>query len=97
MVFLGFIAGPVFDRGHFSHLLKSGSILILVGTIMQGLSFEYWQLLLSQGICAGAGMGLLAVPSVAVPSAWFTSSKLPLANGIVVSASGVGGSVNYPQ
>lgn len=90
MVFLGFIAGPLFDQGHFSHLLKGGSILILVGTIMQGLSFKYWHLLLSQGICTGIGMGLLAVPSVAVPSAWF-SSKLPLANGIVVSASGFGG------
>lgn len=90
MVFLGFIAGPIFDQGHFSHLLKSGSILILAGTITQGLSYEYWHLLLSQGICTGIGMGLLAVPSVAVPSAWF-SSKLPLANGIVVSASGFGG------
>lgn len=90
MVFLGFIAGPVFDRGHFSYLLKSGSMLIIVGTVMQGLSSEYWHLLLSQGICTGIGMGLLAVPSVAVPSAWFTS-KLPFANGIVVSASGFGG------
>lgn len=90
MVFLGFAAGPVFDQGHFSHLLKAGSILILLGTITQGLSSEYWQLLLSQGICMGIGMGALAVPSVAISSAWFTS-KLPLANGIVVSASGFGG------
>ncbi|POS68933.1 major facilitator superfamily transporter [Diaporthe helianthi] len=105
MVFLGFIAGPVFDNGHLILLLRIGSILILVGMIMQGLSSEYWHLFLSQGICMGIGMGLLAVPSVAIPSAWFTtaisfgkyevSNKLPLANGIVVSASGFGG-VIYP-
>ncbi|KAG8167391.1 hypothetical protein KVR01_003080 [Diaporthe batatas] len=95
MVFLGFIAGPVFDKGHLTLLLRTGSILILAGTIMQGLSSEYWHLFLSQGICIGTGMGLLAVPSVAIPSAWFTTTKLFLANGIVVSASGFGGVV-YP-
>lgn len=33
MVFLGFVAGPVFDQGYFSHLLRTGSILIFVGTM----------------------------------------------------------------
>lgn len=90
MVFMGFIAGPVFDKGYFSYLLRLGSLLVLVGTITQGLSTSYWQLLLSQGICVGTGMGCLAVPGIAVPSAWFTT-KLPFANGIVVSAGGFGG------
>ncbi|KUI60826.1 Riboflavin transporter MCH5 [Cytospora mali] len=94
MVFMGFIAGPIFDKGFFSYLLRIGTLLVLVGTITQGLSTDYWQLLLSQGVCVGIGMGCLAVPAVAVPSAWF-STKLPFANGIVVSAGGFGGVV-YP-
>lgn len=90
MVFLGFVAGPVFDRGHFKFLVRGGSCLILLGTITQGLSSQYWQLVLSQGVCVGVGMGCLATPSVAVASGWFTT-RLPLANGIIVSASGFGG------
>lgn len=94
MVFLGLFSGPLFDRGHFRLLLRTGSALIGVGTILQGLCVEYWQLLLSQGVCIGLGMGCLAVPSLAVASSWF-SSKLPLANGIIVSASGFGGYVSF--
>lgn len=33
MVFLGFVAGPVFDKGYLSLLLRTGSILIFVGTM----------------------------------------------------------------
>ncbi|PSR79696.1 major facilitator superfamily transporter [Coniella lustricola] len=94
MVFLGFIAGPTFDMGYFKPLIRGGSLLVLLGTITQGFATEYWQLLLSQGVCVGIGMGCLAVPSLAVPSAWFTT-KMSLANGIIVSASGFGGVV-YP-
>lgn len=90
MVFLGFLAGPVFDKGYFNGLVRSGSLLIILGTIAQAFSTQYWHLLLSQGICVGSGMGCLAVPSVAVASSWFTT-RLPLANGIIVSASGFGG------
>lgn len=90
MVFLGIVAGPIFDRGYFKHLLRGGSLLILLGIVTQGLSTQYWHLVLSQGVCVGVGMGCLAVPSLAVPSAWFTT-KLSLANGVIVSASGFGG------
>lgn len=92
MVFLGFLAGPIFDRGYFKLLVRGGSLLILLGTITQGLSSQYWQLMLSQGICVGVGMGCLAVPSVAVASGWFTT-RLSLVNGIIVSAAGFGGYV----
>lgn len=92
MVLFGFFSGPLFDMGYFRLLLRIGSILIVIGTILQAFCVEYWQLLLAQGFCIGLGMGCLAVPSVAVASSWFTS-KLPMANGIIVSASGFGGYV----
>lgn len=90
MVFLGLFSGPLFDKGHFKLLLGIGTSLIVLGTITQAFSHEYWQLLLSQGVCVGIGMGCLAVPSVAVASSWFTT-RLSLVNGIIVSASGFGG------
>lgn len=92
MVFFGLFSGPLFDKGHFRLLVRTGSALIIIGAVLQGFCVEYWQLLLAQGACVGLGMGCLAVPSLAVASSWFTV-KLPLANGIIVSASGFGGYV----
>lgn len=94
MVFLGFLAGPIFDKGYFKPLVRCGSLLVLLGTVTQAFSTRYWQLLLSQGVCVGVGMSCLAVPSLAIPAAWFTT-KMPLANGIIVSASGFGGFVSF--
>lgn len=59
-----------------------------------GASFtkQVWQLLLSQGICFGWGMGFLFVASVNVPPQWFTT-KRSLANAIAAAGSGFGGLV----
>ncbi|KAF6806654.1 monocarboxylate [Colletotrichum sojae] len=92
MVFLGFVAGPVFDLGYARHLLWAGTLLIVVGVVAQSLSTTLWQFLLSQGLCVGLGMGSLAVLGVAVLSPWF-STRLPVATGIAAAGSGVGGLV----
>lgn len=94
LVFLGFLAGPVYDAGYARHLLIAGSFLIVVGTIAQSFCYELWHLLLAQGICIGVGCGCLAVLSVAIPSLWF-STRLPLANALAATGSGLGGVV-YP-
>ncbi|KAI1841010.1 hypothetical protein JX265_012887 [Neoarthrinium moseri] len=90
LVFLGFLAGPIYDAGYCRHLLFFGSLLIVVGTICQSFCTELWQLLLAQGLCIGVGCGCLAILSVAIPSLWF-AKKLPLANGIAATGSGLGG------
>lgn len=95
MVFLGFVAGPLYDLGYFRHLLTTGSFLIVVGTLLQSFCTRFWQLLLAQGILIGVGAGCLAILSVAITSLWFTT-KLPLANGIAASGSGLGGFVPHP-
>ncbi|KAK2037487.1 major facilitator superfamily transporter [Colletotrichum somersetense] len=92
MVFLGCFAGPVFDLGYARQLLWAGSLLIVVGTVAQSFSSNLWQLLLSQGLCIGTGMGSLAVLGVAVLSPWF-STRLPVAFGVAAAGSGVGGLV----
>lgn len=90
MVFLGFVTGPLFDMGYFRHLLVAGSLLIVGGTMSQSVCSQFWQLLLAQGVCIGVGSGCLAILSVGLPSMWF-DARLPLANGLAASGSGVGG------
>ncbi|KAI8189702.1 Aspyridones efflux protein apdF [Colletotrichum sp. SAR 10_86] len=92
MVFLGFIIGPIFDLGYSRYLLIIGSLLVLVGLILQAFCQNLWQFLLCQGLIIGIGTGCLSTLGVALPSQWF-STRLPLANGIAANGSGVGGLV----
>lgn len=90
LVFLGFLAGPLYDAGYARHLLAAGSALVVVGTAAQSFCATLWQLLLAQGLCVGVGCGCLAVLSVALPALWFTT-RLPIANGVAGIGSGLGG------
>ncbi|TEA19663.1 Aspyridones efflux protein apdF [Colletotrichum sidae] len=92
MVFLGFIIGPIYDLGYSRYLLIVGSLLVLVGLILQAFCRNLWQFLLCQGLIIGLGTGCLSTLGVALPSQWF-STRLPLANGIAANGSGVGGLV----
>ena len=72
-------------------------VTLLIGVCLEtlaliGASFTHriWQLLLSQGLCFGFGMGFLFVGSVGVVPQWFTK-KRSLANGIGTAGSGIGG------
>lgn len=67
-----------------------GTALETLGLICASFAKEYWQLLLSQGVCFGLGMGFLYVGIAGIVSQWFTS-KRSLANGIASSGSGLGG------
>lgn len=69
--------------------------VVFESTALIGASFarEYWQFLLSQGLCFGFGMGFLYVGSAGVVSQWFTKRR-SFANGIVASGgAGFGGLV----
>ncbi|KAH7305837.1 major facilitator superfamily transporter [Stachybotrys elegans] len=90
MVFLSFLTGPIFDSGYCRTLLTVGSVFVVVGTLAQSFCTNLWQFLLSQGVLVGIGAGCLNIPSVAIPSQWFTT-QLPIANGIAASGSGLGG------
>ncbi|KAK7697609.1 hypothetical protein SLS64_013348 [Diaporthe eres] len=92
LVFLGFVTGPIYDAGYYRYLLGAGSLLVVFGTLMQSICTEFWQLLLAQGFCIGAGCGCLSIMSVAITAFWF-NTRLPIANGIAACGSGVGGVV----
>lgn len=94
VLLVGFLSGPIFDRGYFRALLAVGSFLVVFGHMMLSLCNTFWQVLLSQGFCVGVGAGCLFVPCVAIlPSYW--STRLGLAVGLAAAGSSMGGIV-YP-
>ncbi|RAH43190.1 MFS general substrate transporter, partial [Aspergillus brunneoviolaceus CBS 621.78] len=94
IMFLGVLTGPVYDAGFVIPLLYIGSFLVVFGHMMLSLCHSFWQVLLAQSFCLGIGAGLIFVPSIAIPSTYFTT-KLPLVIGIAASGSSIGG-VIYP-
>ncbi|KAL4759398.1 major facilitator superfamily domain-containing protein [Aspergillus foveolatus] len=94
LLLVGFITGPIYDRGYLRTLLTVGSFGIVFGTMMLSLCKEYWQVLLAQGFCVGIGAGCLFVPCVSILPTYF-SSKLGAALGLAVSGSSLGGII-YP-
>lgn len=89
LLVLGLVTGPLYDRGYFHILLAAGGFMIVFGHMMLSISHEYYQVLLAQGFCTGIGAGLIYIPGLAILSTYF-STKLPIANGIAASGSGVG-------
>ncbi|KAL4971732.1 major facilitator superfamily domain-containing protein [Aspergillus desertorum] len=86
----GLISGPLFDLGYYTHLISIGSFLSVFGIMMLSLATEYYQILLSQGICTGLGFGLLYIPSLTIVSRSFVR-KRALALGIATAGAPAGG------
>lgn len=70
--------------------LITGVLLETLALLAASWAKEFWQLLLSQGLCFGYGMGFLFVGSVGIIPQWFTTRR-SLANGIGAAGSGLGG------
>ena len=94
LLFVGIIAGPMYDRGYLRTLLFVGSFGVVFGHMMLSLCKEYWQALLAQGFCVGIGAGCLFVASVSVLPTYF-SKNIGLAIGLGSSGSSIGGII-YP-
>lgn len=94
VLFVGTIAGPVYDRGHLRLLLLIGSFGVVFGHMMLSLCTTFWQTLLAQGFVIGMGAGCLFIPAIALLPTYF-STRLGLAIGIAASGSSMGGII-YP-
>lgn len=70
--------------------LHIGVFLETLSLISSSFARQKWQIILSQGLCFGYGMGFLFVGSVGIPPQWFTK-KRSLANAIAAAGSGLGG------
>ena len=91
---IGFVSGPIYDRGYLRTLVVTGTVLIVLGLMMLSICKTYWEVLLCQGFVVGIGAGCLFVPCVAVLPTYFTS-RLGLAVGTAVAGASLGG-VIYP-
>jgi MFS family permease len=94
LMLFGVITGPLFDAGYLSWLVGFGTFILPFGLMMASISSQYWQLILSQGICCGLGAGSLFVPSVAILPQYFKKRR-GLANGLAATGSSIG-AVIYP-
>ncbi|KAF4445811.1 major facilitator superfamily transporter [Fusarium austroafricanum] len=90
--FVGAFIGRYIDSGHLRLILSCGTTLVILGIFTASVSTQYWQLLLSQGICCGLGNGFLVTPAVSVTSTYF-AKKRSLAIGIATCGSVTGGLV----
>ncbi|SMR62274.1 unnamed protein product [Zymoseptoria tritici ST99CH_1E4] len=90
------IAAPIVTRltHHFGKFLVMaiGVALQTTGYVAAGFVSRIWQLILTQGILVGLGIGFIYVPSLPILSQWFEARR-SLANGIASAGSGFGGAL----
>lgn len=89
LIIVGIIAGPLFDMGYLMHLMYLGGALTTLGLFMLSLSKEYYQVMLSQGVCYGLGSGLMYIPAIALISIQFIKRR-PFALGVASLGTSVG-------
>lgn len=88
------VMGPLFDAGYCRALIITGAVLISIGFMLTSISTQYWQILLSQGLCVGLGTSCIAAPSIAVVPTYFTKRRA-LAMATATLGSGFGATI-YP-
>ncbi|OCT47942.1 hypothetical protein CLCR_04095 [Cladophialophora carrionii] len=90
MLATGPVAGFIFDNYGPTKLLIVGSFMHVFGLMMASISTEYYQFMLSQGVCSAIGACCIFTPAVACVSTWFFK-KRGMAIGITASGSSLGG------
>lgn len=90
MLATGPIAGFIFDNYGPTYLLIGGSFLHVFGLMMASISKEYYQFLLSQGVCSAIGASCIFTPAIACVSTWFYK-KRGMAIGLSAAGSSLGG------
>lgn len=90
----GIVTGPLFDAGYLKSTIWFGTFAISFGFMMTSLASEYWQIILSQGVCIGIGAGCMVVPALSILPQYFLKRRA-LAVGMAVCGSSIGGVV-YP-
>ncbi|KAI1614256.1 MFS transporter, MCP family, solute carrier family 16, member 10 [Exophiala viscosa] len=90
LIVVGTISGPLFDLGHYKVMLFGGAVVTCFGIMMLSLSTQYYQIVLTQGICTGLGCGVLYIPGIALTSRSF-SRRRAVALGLVSCGAPFGG------
>lgn len=90
MLATGPLAGYIFDNYGPRYLLLVGSFLHVFGLMMTSISKEYYQFMLSQGVCSAIGASFLFNPAMGCVSTWFFK-KRGMAIGLMAAGSSLGG------
>lgn len=91
---VGIFSGRAFDAGYFRPTVLLGVTIQIIGIFTMSVAKNYWQLLLSQGLCVGLGGGIFFMPMMSLVSTYFAKRR-GLALGLVTSGNSVGGMI-YP-
>ena len=82
--------GKLYDNYGPRWLLVVGTFLEVFGLMMLSLSTEYYQILLSQGVCTAIGASTIFYPAMSSITTWFFK-KRGAAFGIIAAGSSLGG------
>ena len=91
---VGIFSGRAFDAGWFRPTVLLGIVIQFIGIFTMSAAKNYWQLLLTQGICTGIGGGIFFMPVMSLVATYFAKRR-GLALGLVTVGNSVGGMV-YP-
>lgn len=93
-IFLAFVvcapSGRIADAGYAHETVIVGCFFVIMGFYMTSFCFEYWQIMLAQGVCTGIGLGIVSTPVVAITSSYFDKRK-SLALSLSAMGTSVGG------
>ncbi|KAH0553025.1 hypothetical protein GP486_006776 [Trichoglossum hirsutum] len=92
LMFGGVFCGRLLDAGHLRIQLCVGIALQFLGMMLTSFATRYPEILVSQGLCVGAGSSFLWLPSAVVVVQYF-DSKIMLATSIAASGSPTAGVV----
>lgn len=92
MSVLGPAIGQVYDRYGMRWLLSIGSLMHVFGLTMASISSEYYQFMLSQGVCSAVGVAVCFLSAISALPGWFDKRR-GLAFGVFSTGSSLGGVV----
>ncbi|PIA18223.1 MFS general substrate transporter [Coemansia reversa NRRL 1564] len=85
-------SGPLTDRFGFRLVSLAGTVICSAALLLASFTQTLWQLIFTQGIMFGVGAACIFAPSVTLPAQWHKKTR-PLATGVAVAGSGIGGIV----
>jgi MFS family permease len=73
--FIGTFTGRSTDAGLVRPTLVIGTVFVTLGCFTTSVATQYWQLILSQGLCMGLGCGFLFCPAISTVSTYFSQRR----------------------
>ncbi|KAB5523171.1 putative MFS transporter [Coniochaeta sp. 2T2.1] len=92
MSVLGPVVGHVYDRYGMRLLVLVGTLMHVFGLMMASVSTQYYQFLLSQGVCSALGVAVVFLSAISAVTGWFHRRR-GLAFGVLSTGSSLGGVV----